>query len=150
MARELQGALVEARERAGQPTQPAATEPSTGTAANGAGSSIQGRVTLADKVKALASPEDTVFVFARPMQGSKAPLAVLRKQVKDLPFDFMLDDSLAMSPAMSLSTAHEVQVGARISKSGNPMPQPGDLQGLTATVTVGAKDVRVEIGETVR
>lgn len=150
MASQLQSALNEARQLAGLPAQPAAVEPSAVAAVAGAGATIQGRVTLAGKVKAMASPDDTVFVFARPVQGSKAPLAVIRKQVKDLPFDFTLDDSLAMSPAMRLSTAREVQVGARISKSGNPMPQPGDLQGLTATVAVGAKGVTVEISEAVR
>lgn len=170
MARVLQSALAEARQRAGLSAPPAATGPSTGatiqgsmegmegmdmgsmqgTAPAGAGATIQGRVTLAERVKSQTAPEDTVFIFARPVQGGKAPLAVLRKQVKDLPFDFTLDDSLAMSPAMRLSTAREVQVGARISKSGNPMPQPGDLQGLTATVAVGAQGVTVEISEAVQ
>ncbi len=146
MATQLQGALKEARQLAGLPPQPAAS-----AAVAGNGKTIQGRVTLSDKIKALASPEDTVFVFARSAQGGgKAPLAVLRKKVKDLPFDFTLDDSLAMNPAMSLSTSREVQVGARISKSGNPMPQPGDLQGLTATVSVGAKDIKLEINEAIR
>ena len=141
---QLEGALKEAHQLAGLPPQPAAS-----AAVAGIGKTIQGRVTLSDKIKALASPEDTVFIFAR-SAGGKAPLAVLRKQVKDLPFDFTLDDSLAMNPAMSLSTAHEVQVGARISKSGNPMPQPGDLQGLTATVAVGAKGLKLEISEAIR
>lgn len=150
MARQLQGALDEARQRAGLAAPPATTAPSTGAAPAAAGATIQGRVTLAEKVKAQTSPEDTVFIFARPLQGSKAPLAVLRKQVKDLPLDFTLDDSLAMSPAMRLSTASQVQVGARISKSGNPMPQPGDLQGLTAAVAVGTHGIKVEIGEAVR
>ena len=150
MARQLQGALAEARQRAGLPVQPAAATSSIGAAAGVEGAAIQGRVTLAEKAKALTSPEDTVFIFARPVQGSKAPLAVLRKQVKDLPLDFTLDDSLAMSPAMRLSTASQVQVGARISKSGNPMPQPGDLQGLTAAVAVGTRGIKVEIGEAVR
>ncbi|MHB1200211.1 MAG: tetratricopeptide repeat protein [Polaromonas sp.] len=170
MARVLQSALAEARQRAGLSAPPATTGPSAGAtiqggmdgmsgmdmgsmqgaAPAGAGATIQGRVTLAERVKALTAPEDTVFIFARPVQGGKAPLAVLRKQVKDLPFDFTLDDSLAMNPAMRLSTAREVQVGARISKSGNPMPQPGDLQGLTATVAVGAQGVTVEISEAVR
>ncbi|OYW18301.1 MAG: hypothetical protein B7Z52_05310, partial [Burkholderiales bacterium 12-64-5] len=167
MARVLQSALAEARQRAGLSAPPAATGPSAGAtiqggmdgmsgmdmggmpgaAPAGAGATIQGRVTLAERVKLQTAPEDTVFIFARPVQGGKAPLAVLRKQVKDLPFDFTLDDSLAMNPAMRLSTAREVQVGARISKSGNPMPQPGDLQGLTATVAVGAQGVTVEISE---
>lgn len=169
MARVLQSALAEARQRAGLSAPPAATGPSTdatiqggmegmsgmdmgmqGAAPAGAGATIQGRVTLAERVKSQTTPEDTVFIFARPVQGGKAPLAVLRKQVKDLPFDFTLDDSLAMSPATRLSTAREVQVGARISKSGNPMPQPGDLQGLTATVAVGAQGVTVEISEAVQ
>ncbi|MHB1248203.1 MAG: tetratricopeptide repeat protein [Polaromonas sp.] len=171
MARVLQSALAEARQRAGLSAPPAATAgPSAGAtiqggmdgmsgmdmgsmqgaAPAGADATIQGRVTLAERVKTLTAPEDTVFIFARPVQGGKAPLAVLRKQVKDLPFDFTLDDSLAVNPAMRLSTAREVQVGARISKSGNPMPQPGDLQGLTATVAVGAQGVTVEISEAVR
>jgi cytochrome c-type biogenesis protein CcmH len=150
MANQLQGALKDARQLAGLPAQPAAAAPSTGVAVAGEAATIRGRVTLAEKVKTLAAPEDTVFIFARPVTGSKAPLAVLRKQVKDLPLDFTLDDSLAMSPALRLSTAREVQVGARISKSGNPMPQPGDLQGLTATVAVGTQGVTLEISEAVR
>ncbi len=166
MTSQLQGALAEARQRAGLPAQPATTKPSTsttiqgsmggmdmgvqGAAAAGEGAAIKGRVTLAEKLRAQTSPEDTVFIFARPVKGSKAPLAVLRKQVKDLPLEFTLDDSLAMSPAMRLSTASEVQVGARVSKSGNPMPQPGDLQGLTATVAVGTRGITLEISDAVR
>ena len=60
------------------------------------------------------------------------PLAILRKQVKDLPLNFTLDDSLAMTPAAKLSSAQRVVVGARVSKRGEAMPQPGDLQGLSA------------------
>ena len=69
----------------------------------------------------------------------------MRKQVKDLPFDFKLDDSQAMSPAARLSGAKRVIVGARISKSGQAMPQPGDLEGLSAPVDVVAAGVVVEI-----
>jgi cytochrome c-type biogenesis protein CcmH len=114
------------------------------------GASIQGRLTLAAKLKAQAAPEDTVFIFARALQGSRAPLAILRKQVKDLPLDFTLDDSLAMSPAMRLSTAKEVIVGARISKSGMATPQPGDMQGLTGAIAVGSKGIALEINEPIR
>jgi cytochrome c-type biogenesis protein CcmH len=101
-------------------------------------------------LKAQAAPEDTVFIFARALQGSRAPLAILRKQVKDLPLDFTLDDSLAMSPAMRLSTAKEVIVGARISKSGMATPQPGDMQGLTGAIAVGSKGIALEINEPIR
>ena len=74
------------------------------------------------------------------------PLAIVRRQVKDLPFDFVLDDSSAMSPATRLSaTAGTVLVGARISKSGNAMPQAGDLAGQAGPLTVGATGVVIEI-----
>jgi cytochrome c-type biogenesis protein CcmH len=78
------------------------------------------------------------------------PLAILRKQVKDLPLDFTLDDSMAMSPANALSGSKKVVVSARVSKSGNAMPQPGDLSGQSAEVSVGAKGLRIEIRDVVK
>jgi cytochrome c-type biogenesis protein CcmH len=115
-----------------------------------AAAAISGRVTLAPALHDKAAPGDTVFIFARAAQGSKMPLAILRKQVKDLPAEFTLDDSLAMSPQAKLSGASAVVVGARISKSGNAMPQPGDLQGLSAEVGPGAQGVQIEIREAIQ
>jgi cytochrome c-type biogenesis protein CcmH len=91
-----------------------------------------------------------VFVFARAAEGSRMPLAILRKQVKDLPITFTLNDSMAMSPANALSTATKVIVGARVSKSGNAMPQAGDLSGQSAPVSVGASGLKIEIKEAVK
>ena len=105
---------------------------------------------IAAALKAKASPEDTLFVFARAVDGPRVPLAILRKQVKDLPLTFTLDDSMAMNPAMRLSTATQVIVGARISKSGNAIAQPGDLQGFTKAVAVGASGLKIEIAEEVK
>jgi cytochrome c-type biogenesis protein CcmH len=78
------------------------------------------------------------------------PLAILRKQVKDLPIAFNLDDSMSMSPAANLSKAGRVTVGARISKSGNAIPEKGDLAGQSAPVTVGAKGLNIEIKDIVK
>ena len=111
---------------------------------------VSGRVSLSAALAKQASPDDTVFVFARAAQGPRMPLAIVRKQVKDLPFDFTLDDSTAMSPQMKLSNFQQVVVGARISKSGNAMPQPGDLQGISSTVSLGATGLKIEIGEVVK
>jgi cytochrome c-type biogenesis protein CcmH len=42
-----------------------------------------------------------------------------------------------------------VIVGARISKSGGALAQPGDLQGLSAPVSLGASGLSIEIGQVV-
>ena len=95
---------------------------------------LQVRVSLNAALQDQAGPDDTVFVYARSVKGPRMPLAIVRKQVRDLPMTVVLDDSLAMSPAMTLSKFDQVTVGARISKSGNAMPQSGDLQGSVSPV----------------
>jgi cytochrome c-type biogenesis protein CcmH len=142
-------AIDEARALAGMPPAAKPLDMSSKGPA-GAASSVSGRVSLSPALAKLVSPEDTIFVFARPAPGAGMPLAILRKQVKDLPFEFTLDDSMAMSPANALSGASAVVVSARISKSGNAMPQPGDLSGQTAQVNVGAKDLQIEIKDVVK
>jgi len=147
--RQLQGALNEARERAGMPPLAVAEAASAPAAASGP-AEISGRVSLDPKLAGQVGPDDTLFVFARAPSGSKMPLAILRKKVSDLPFDFRLDDSMAMSPASRLSSLPQVVVGARISKSGNAVPAPGDLQVLSAPVKVGAQGLQLLINEAVR
>lgn len=110
---------------------------------------VSGTVTLAASLLKKVQPTDTVFVVARPPTGSRMPLAALRVQVKDLPLHFTLDDSMGMSPTVKLSTAGKVIVSARISKSGNAIPEKGDLSGETAPVAVGAKGLAIEINTAV-
>jgi cytochrome c-type biogenesis protein CcmH len=162
--KQLASALNEARQRAGLPPVDAlaglapSAAPSGAVAAPAAGPGtpaasgdavVSGRVTLKPGLQGV-SPDDVVFIFARAPSGSKMPLAILRKKVSDLPFDFKLDDSLAMSPAAKLSSAPQVVVGARVSKSGNAMPAPGDWQALSAPVAVGSRNLQLEIAEPVR
>jgi cytochrome c-type biogenesis protein CcmH len=137
----VQASIAEARERGGLP--PAAAPAAAAAAA------IAGTVTLAAALRAQAGPEDTVFIFARPADGSRMPLAILRKQVKDLPFDFVLDDSLAMSPAAKLSSQRSVVVAARVSKGGSATPQPGDLSAQAPPVAVGTRGLKLEIATVV-
>jgi cytochrome c-type biogenesis protein CcmH len=108
---------------------------------------LKGTVSLAPQLKANAAPDDTVFVFARAVDGPAMPLAVARTRVRDLPYRFQLDDSMAMTPAMKLSAFPKVVVTARVSKSGNAAPQPGDLQGASAPVANDAGAVDVVINE---
>ena len=113
--------------------------------------SIRVSVTLADSLKHKAAADDTVFIFARAAAGPPMPLAIVRKQVRDLPLDVTLDDSMAMTPAMKLSSFETLVIGARISKTGNAMPSPGDLQGMTEpTAAENGKTYAVQIGHEVQ
>ncbi len=111
---------------------------------------LSGTIKLAPALAARTAPEDTVFVLARPAQGSRTPLAAVRVKVKDLPLAFSFDDSMAMNPSAKLSDFSEVVVAARVSKSGNVMPQPGDLEGVSKPVHPGTTGLSVEIANEVR
>ena len=131
---------AEAAPQESAPEQPAA----------GGASSLKVHVALDPAIAAMAAADDTVFIFARAVTGPPMPLAIVRKQVKDLPVDVVLDDSQAMMPAMKLSNFAEVVVGARISKSGNATPASGDLQNLSdALPTKDAQPVNITINQVV-
>lgn len=124
----------------------AASEPKTARA-----KSIRVRVTLADAVEKKAAPDDTVFIFARAASGPPMPLAIVRKQVKDLPVEVTLDDSMSMMQGMSLSSFDKVVIGARVSKTGTATPSTGDLQGLTdPTAAENGQTYSVQIAQEVR
>ncbi len=149
LARQVLASIAEAREHAtasGAPVPPAA---STATAVAPPVTALTGTVTLDASLAAKASPGDTVFVFARAASGGRMPLAVQRAKVADLPLAFRLDDSMAMAPGATLSGAKQVIVGARISKSGNAIPQAGDLSGELAPVAPGASGVAIRIDRVV-
>lgn len=123
---------------------PAPEKPQAAAQANGA-TAVGGRVDLAPALKAKASPDDLVYIFARAAQGPRMPLAVLRARVADLPMDFKLDDSMAMSPDFKLSSVTELRIEARVSKSGDAIAKPGDLSGDISPVKPGATGLKLVI-----
>lgn len=169
IAESIDGSIAQARELGGLGPAKAATAPSgnsgaaktaapgamptTGAASSGAaapaGALVAGTVTLAPALANAAQPEDTLYIFARAAQGPRGPLALIRKRVKDLPFAFRLDDSMAMAPNMKLSDFGEVVVGARVAKSGQAAPQSGDLEGISPTVKLGTQGLALVIDRTI-
>lgn len=107
---------------------------------------VAGTVELDPALRAEVNDTDTVFVFARASEGPRFPLAVLRRQVKDLPFSFVLDDTMSMMPDAKLSGFPSLVVSARISKSGNATPNAGDLEGSVSPVQPGATGLKIRIG----
>ncbi|MCK9283261.1 MAG: c-type cytochrome biogenesis protein CcmI [Rhodocyclaceae bacterium] len=142
VATSIRNSIVDAESRlsgrAGEPVSVAATT-----------ASIRGVVSLDAGLRKTVADSDTVFIFARAVSGPRMPLAILRATVRDLPKRFELNDSMGMPDGPKLSDFSQVVVGARVSRSGNALPQPGDLEGYSQTIPLGAGDVSVAIVGTV-
>ena len=108
-------------------------------------STLRVRVVLDPKLRDRVAAGDALFVFARAVGGSRMPLAVIRTQANELPRSFTLDDSMAMSPAARLSSAADVVVEARVSKSGSATPASGDLRGISKEIKPGGDEVSIVI-----
>ncbi|KZC19946.1 MULTISPECIES: tetratricopeptide repeat protein [Rhodanobacter] len=119
---------------------------SAAAAAAPQGAALQVQVTLAPALKDKLAPGDALFVYARAPDGPPMPLAVARLDPAQLPTTVTLSDAMAMAPAYRLSSVQRVFVGARISHSGQPVAQPGDLEGDAGVVAVDSKTpVRISI-----
>ncbi len=151
----LANSLQQARAAAAQAGQVAATEsPGTDKAqhqgvadnahkkqapvGNAGAAQVSGEVQVTPVLAKRIRPGDTLFVFARAIDGPRMPLAIVRAPAAGLPFTFTLDDSSAMAPQFRISGFKQVIVGARISPTGDATPRTGDLMGQIGPVDVGA------------
>ena len=143
----LRSSLEEARSLSGDRsrTATAALESTQAEAAH-----ISGQVTLSHALREKTPPDGTLFVFARAESGPRMPLAILKANVNALPMKFILDDQSSMSPSLKLSSFARVIVTARISRSGDALPQSGDLIGSVGPVPMGARNLQIEISEIVK
>ncbi len=156
LAEGVRSGLATARERSGRPplaaATPAPTAPSSAPAAPAAAAgaeAVQGIVMLDGALAANVKPDDVVFVLARAAEGPRMPLAVKRIAVRDLPYAFRLDDSMAMAPGAKLSLFPRVIVMARVSRAGSAAPQKGDLEGVSTPIAPGTSGVQVTISKVV-
>lgn len=140
--------------RAGIASQPGsaarvAVAPADPTPAASSHPGVRGQITIAPELQARLAPGDTLFVFARPVQGPRMPLAVMRVAATAGPVPFVLDDSQAMAPELRISMHKQVVVEARISRTGQAMPQSGDLQGSSGPVASNSAQLQIKIDSVV-
>lgn len=134
------------------PAATAAAAPKPAPAATASGAPIQsvsGSVAIAPAIAGKLSGAETVFILARAEGGPRTPLAVIRALARELPMKFALDDSQAMAPGVNISSAAAVRIEARVSRTGNVIPQSGDLVGTSAPVKPGARDVKIVVDKVV-
>ena len=143
-AKGLASSVEEARVASGQASTPQMIAKSAPTLAT-TSVSVQGIVSLSPALKNKVAPDDTVFIFARAAEGPRMPLAILKRKASELPITFTLDDTTAMADELKLSKFELVVVGARVSKSGNAIPQSGDLVGQSAAVKAGGSKLMLVI-----
>ncbi|WP_304513494.1 c-type cytochrome biogenesis protein CcmI [Denitromonas iodatirespirans] len=135
LAVSIRQGIAEARQRAGMA--PMADAPA---APAGAGIGLTGTVALAPAMADKAAPEDVVFIYVRP-EGGGMPFAILRKTVAELPLQF--DFAGVPSMAGDRPIPAKVEVGVRISKSGNAGARPGDLESGVQAVPPDAAGLKL-------
>lgn len=146
IARSTSASMDEARAMLGEGAQPAAKQAAAPKLAKAADAHrIEGSVDIDPALRTKVKDTDTVFIFARASSGPRFPLAVLRKQVRDLPARFVLDDSMAMMAGTKLSDHATLVVGARISSTGSATASPGEPQVLLEDVPRGAQQLQLRI-----
>lgn len=106
---------------------PQPTEQTATTADSGPLAEITITVDLDPQLRDKVQSDDTLFIYAKAIDGPPMPLAAIKLTAAELPALVTLNDSMAMLPEMQLSKFETVNVTAVISKSAQPGIQPGDL-----------------------
>ena len=88
---------------------------------------IDGTVTIEPRLADRVDRDATLFIYAKAVDAPGPPLAVMRTTANAWPVTFRLDDSMAMVPSRKLSQFDKVVIEARISRTGQAAPAPGDL-----------------------
>lgn len=126
-------AAVLARADGMQVAESSLPEPSKENPASPA-NSISIEVTIDPSLLGQIGERDVLFIFARAVSGPPMPLAAIKRQARELPVSIVLDDSSLLRPGTSLSQFEQLKLGARVSRSGQPVAQSGDLQSAVQVV----------------
>ena len=129
----------------------ASAGPGASAAAGAIAPLLSGRVTLDPKLAGQVASDDTVFVTVRtPDDPTGLPLAQIRVEVSNLPFDFDVGAREMIGSPDRFLHADKVIVTALVSKSGRGRAKAGDLTGQSAVVAPWSNDVRFVIDTVVR
>lgn len=154
VALSIGNSIADAERRMGstvaQSAGPASAAPVAAAPVAAGGAAVSGTVALAPELVGKLPANATLFVFARGVDGSRIPLAMTRINGARLPYSFKLDDSNSMAPNVRLSGAKTVIIGARVSLGGEALAKPGDFEGFSVPVAVGANGVVVTIAGVVK
>ncbi|MCK0505954.1 c-type cytochrome biogenesis protein CcmI [Aromatoleum anaerobium] len=102
---------------------------------------VSGRISISAGLAAQVEADDTVFVFARPVEGGM-PVAALRLRAGDLPASFSFENAPRMSKE---PLPAQLSIGARLSKHGEATARAGDLEGEPVNVAPDAANVEIVI-----
>ena len=108
-------------------------------------SSLKVTVDVSSEARDIFDASDLVFIYAKAKQGPRMPLAVQRVALADLPVTVVLDDSMAMIEGMNISSFNQLEVSARVTKSGTAIAQSGDYIGRVDVDTGSNRELDIVI-----
>jgi len=85
-----------------------------------------------------------LFVYARSPEFPM-PLAAVNLDQPEFPFEITLTDANAMTPAAKLSSATQIYVGARLSRSGIANAQAGDIEAESDTFVLDELEDKISL-----
>jgi len=133
VAEQLRSQIDRVRQQQGKP--PLEVPVQTDTTDNAQASAIPLRIDISPAMKArLGKKPAVLYVYAKPTEGMPMPIAVVRGNASDFPVSLTLLDENSLQANRRLSQFDQVKVGARISFSGNAMPQAGDIESAETVV----------------
>ena len=147
VAEQLSAQIDRVRQQQGKPPlQNAASGQESNEAATTEAAAIPVRIDISPAMKAhLGDKPAVLYVYAKPTAGMPMPIAVVRGNASGFPVTVTLTDQNSLQPNRRLSGFDQVKVGARISFSGNAMPQPGDIEATETIVQTRGLKQPVEL-----
>jgi cytochrome c-type biogenesis protein CcmH len=103
---------------------------------------VAGTVAIAPGLQARQAPTDILYIVARSAGGGQV-VAVRKEDDARLPRPFRISAADVMVAGTAFAGPFDIT--ARLSKSGDAIPAPGDLEGTARGVAAGVKDVMITL-----